>query len=122
MEKVTKVLVGALFCIVVFSLALWVVSLYTTVSLDVLASGLIAGLLAPMFVVYIQHFRDERFLLILLKASRNALVPLILALPFLSGYIITGAGTAALSGMLLFVLWFVAIAVYWLSVIYYYKR
>jgi hypothetical protein len=122
MEKVTKLLIGALFCVVVFSLALWVVSLYVTVSLDVLASGLIAGLVAPVFVVYLQHFKDERFSLILLYASRNALFPLILALPFLSGYIITGAGPPVFSGSLLLALWFVTIAIYWLSVIYYYKR
>jgi hypothetical protein len=86
-----------------------------------LISGLIGGFIGA--VIAIRRRPDERAKLVLKDSARNAFYFAILALPYLSiVFMFMPAWSALLCGMWLLAFWFLVIAVFYVSAVYYYWR
>ncbi len=87
--------------------------------------GIIGGMFGPVFAVllvrWMRPYQDERFTHIYNLASRNALVFLIFALPYL-GAILAIQSVALEAVGPLFLVWAFSLAIFYVSSYYYYKR
>ena len=87
--------------------------------------GIIGGMFGPIFAVllvrWMRQYQDERFTHIYDLASRNALVFLIFALPFLAAILAIQSIALEAVGPL-FLVWVLSLAVFYVSSFYYYKR
>jgi len=81
--------------------------------------GVIGGVLD---VMYMQRFQDERLAHIMNLSARNVFVILIVALPLAGAFLFLGAGSLSYAGSTLFTMWIFALAIYYLSLLYYYRK
>jgi uncharacterized membrane protein len=95
------------------------------ISGDVPWHAIIAGILGPVFAVlfmkWMKQYQDERFTQIYNLASRNALVFLIFALPYLGAILALQTIAAEAVGPILIV-WVLSIIMFYASGFYYYKK
>ena len=105
--------------------ALAILVSFWLVSGDIPWSGIIGGTFGPIFAVllvrWMKQYQDERFTHIYNLASRNALVFLIFALPFL-GAILAIQYIALEAIGPLFLVWALSLAIFYASSYIYYKR
>ncbi len=82
--------------------------------------GMVGGVLGA---TYMQRFQDERFSQIMNQAARNVFVYLIILLPLSSVYVIQ-AGVISLEIVLalIFIPWMSALGIFFLSLVYYYRK
>ena len=88
-------------------------------------SGIIGGMFGPIFAVLLvrwaKPYQDERFNQIYNLASRNALVFLIFALPYL-GAILAIQSVALEAVGPLFLVWALSLGIFYVSTYVYYRR
>ncbi len=92
-------------------------------SIDGAIGGLIGGVVGAAFSTHVvQKYRDERFTQLIGYSSRNVALFVLITLPWSAAVLASGQISISQAVLMLFLLWFVAIAVFYLSVLYYYKR
>jgi hypothetical protein len=94
---------------------------YGTFPLPALFAGIFGPVFAVLFARWMRKYQDERFAHIYNLASRNALVFLIFALPYLGAILAIQSIALEAVGLLLLV-WALSLAIFYVSTYVYYKR
>jgi len=114
--------IGSLIALIV---ALVILVSFWLVSGTIPWGGIIGGMVGPIFAVllmrWMKQYQDERFTHIFNLASRNALVFLIFALPYLGAIlVIQSIASEAVAPLIL--VWAISLLIFYSSTYFYYKR
>jgi len=118
-RNVTAGLVGVV-VIAILIVSMWILSPPSFPgSLMGAIGGMVGGVLG---VMYMQRFQDERLTQIMNLSARNVFIILIVALPLAGAVMFLGAPGLYYAGSALFTMWIFALAIYYVSLLYYYRK
>lgn len=120
MNRSILVVLSAVATVVIVFATIWFLNLTTLSSYMGAIGGMVGGVLGSM---YLRRFQDERFSLIMNKAARNVFIYLMVLLPMSSVTLIWFDDiTQQIAAGLIMIPWISSLLIFWLSLLYYYRR
>ncbi|MHA1772074.1 MAG: hypothetical protein ACTSYL_04455 [Candidatus Thorarchaeota archaeon] len=119
------VMSGVLVIIIVtiIAVSLWLIGPTVFTSVDGTIGGVIGGVVGGVLSSHVvRKYRDERFTQLIGYSSRNVALLVLVALPWCAAVLASGQISLVQATLMLFAFWFLAIGVFYLSVLYYYRR
>ncbi|MCF2136343.1 MAG: hypothetical protein K9W43_03800 [Candidatus Thorarchaeota archaeon] len=119
------VMSGVLVIIIVtiIAVSLWLIGPGVFTSIDGTIGGVIGGVVGGVLSSHVvRKYQDERFTQLIGYSSRNVALLVLMALPWVAAVLASGQMTMAHAVLMIFALWFGAIGIFYLSVLYYYKK
>jgi hypothetical protein len=120
-----KIIVGLIFAagFVISLIVMWVVFPDLSESAHFAGiSGALGGMIGAILgATYLVRIRDERFVEIENRSAKNAYMFLLIVLPLGAGFIGTMPSIQMAVGIVVGI-WGIALAIFYLSLLYYYKR
>ena len=112
-------IIAIAFALIVLAAA-WITS--SPVFWPMLSGVIIGPVVAVLLTRWIKKFQDERFKANYNRASRNAFVFLIFAIPSIPTFHVLAVFPIGLILGLIFLVWAISIVIFYVSAIYYYKK
>ena len=111
---------SAVAMVMIVSVVIWLLGLTTLSSYVGSIGGMVGGVLGA---TYLQRFKDERFSQIMNQAARNVFIYLMMLLPMSSVVLIWfDEMTLQIAAGLIFIPWMSSLVIFFLSLLYYYRR
>ncbi|TET07511.1 MAG: hypothetical protein E3J86_12920 [Candidatus Thorarchaeota archaeon] len=111
---------SAVVIVAIVFVIIWVLGLTSLSSYMGAIGGMVGGVLGA---TYLQRFQDERFSQLMNLAARNVFVYLMILLPLSIVFLFQiGEITLQIATGLIFVPWMSSLVIYFLSLLYYYRK
>ena len=120
MNRAILAALSAVAVVMIVFVVIWILGLSTISSYFGAFGGMVGGVLGA---TYLRRFQDERFSQIMNQAARNVFIYLMILLPMSTLVLLReNEITKEIVAGIILIPWMSSLVIFWLSLIYYYRR